>query len=43
MRPRSSDAVQYALVVIGVSAGGLNALSTLLEVLPRDFPVPKSR
>jgi two-component system, chemotaxis family, protein-glutamate methylesterase/glutaminase len=38
--PRSTDAVQYALIVIGVSAGGLHALGTLLEGLPSDFPVP---
>ncbi|HEX4142081.1 MAG TPA: chemotaxis protein CheB [Pirellulales bacterium] len=27
-------------IVIGVSAGALDALSTLLPVLPRDFPLP---
>ena len=28
----------YKLVVIGVSAGGLTALSTILQALPADFP-----
>src|SRR5438309_8001693 len=28
------------LVVIGSSAGGIEALSTLLETLPEDFPAP---
>ena len=27
-------------VVIGVSAGGMNALSTVLPALPKDFPLP---
>jgi two-component system, chemotaxis family, protein-glutamate methylesterase/glutaminase len=30
----------YELVVIGVSAGGLKALSTLLPYLPKDYPLP---
>jgi chemotaxis response regulator CheB len=28
------------LVVIGSSAGGIEALSTLVATLPRDFPAP---
>src|SRR5438034_297404 len=28
------------LVVVGASAGGIGALSTLLETLPADFPAP---
>ena len=31
---------RYSCVVIGVSAGGLYALSFLLEKLPKDYPVP---
>jgi two-component system chemotaxis response regulator CheB len=31
---------KYEAVVIGVSAGGLSALSNILEKLPADFPVP---
>ena len=30
----------YDLIVIGVSAGGLNAISAILKGLPADFPVP---
>lgn len=30
----------FRAVVIGVSAGGLDALSTLLPALPKDFPLP---
>lgn len=30
----------YKLIVIGVSAGGLTALGTILHGLPADFPVP---
>lgn len=30
----------YDAIVIGVSAGGLNALTRVLEKLPADFPVP---
>ncbi len=30
----------YQAVVIGVSTGGMNALSTLLPALPSDFPAP---
>ena len=29
----------YKIVVIGVSAGGLNALSEIIPSLPGDFPV----
>ena len=32
--------MQYEAIVIGVSAGGLLALSVLLEALPADFPLP---
>lgn len=32
--------MKYGAVVIGTSAGGLYALSTLLEALPPDFPLP---
>ena len=28
------------LVVVGCSAGGIDALSTLVATLPRDFPAP---
>ena len=31
---------QYNAVVIGVSAGGMEALHIILSVLPKDFPVP---
>lgn len=31
---------KYAAVVIGVSSGGMNALRTLLSVLPPAFPLP---
>lgn len=30
----------YSLVVVGSSAGGIEALSTLVETLPADFPAP---
>ena len=30
----------FSAVVIGVSAGGLEALSTLLPMLPKNFPLP---
>jgi two-component system chemotaxis response regulator CheB len=33
-------AVEYKLIVIGVSAGGLTALTAVLQALPADFPVP---
>lgn len=32
--------MQYKAMVIGVSAGGLDALSTILPELPADFPIP---
>ncbi|MCP4724813.1 MAG: chemotaxis protein CheB [bacterium] len=31
---------RYKMVVIGVSAGGINALSRILEELKEDFPIP---
>lgn len=35
-----SGSSEYKAVVIGASAGGLNALTRLLEELPADFPFP---
>lgn len=32
--------MKYEAVVIGTSAGGLHVLSTILEALPIDFPLP---
>lgn len=32
--------MKYEAVVIGTSAGGLFALSTILEALPRKYPIP---
>ena len=32
--------MKHEVVVIGTSAGGLYALTTLLETLPRHFPIP---
>ncbi|MFC5271196.1 chemotaxis protein CheB [Adhaeribacter terreus] len=32
--------MKYEAIVIGTSAGGLLALTTLLEALPADFPLP---
>ena len=34
------DGSQYAVVVIGVSAGGFDALKRVLGALPPDFPLP---
>jgi two-component system CheB/CheR fusion protein len=34
------EAQQSQLVVVGSSAGGVDALSTLVATLPRDFPAP---
>lgn len=31
---------KYEIIVIGVSAGGMDALGKILPVLPEDFPVP---
>ena len=31
---------KYEAIVIGTSAGGLNALTTLLKVLPAEYPLP---
>ncbi|MDP2560907.1 chemotaxis protein CheB [Psychrobium sp. 1_MG-2023] len=36
----TASSQKYDAVVIGVSAGGLNALTTLLPKLPNDFPMP---
>ncbi len=36
----STEQRRYTAVVIGTSAGGLQALSTILPALPADFPVP---
>src|SRR5262245_13738602 len=36
----AGEAVRYQLVVVAASAGGLSALATVLEKLPRDFPLP---
>src|SRR5215216_3022249 len=33
-------AEEYKVVVMGVSAGGLNVMTKLLEDLPSDFPIP---
>src|ERR1700694_1636878 len=38
--PSSGQPGLYALVVIGSSAGGIEALATLLATLPADFPAP---
>lgn len=32
--------MKYSAVVIGVSAGGMNALGQILPALPEDFPLP---
>jgi two-component system, chemotaxis family, protein-glutamate methylesterase/glutaminase len=32
--------MKYTAVVIGVSAGGMNALGKILPALPQDFPLP---
>jgi two-component system chemotaxis response regulator CheB len=32
--------IKYKAIVIGVSAGGLNALSEIFSRLPADFPIP---
>ena len=32
--------MRYAAVVIGVSAGGIEALKTILPALPASFPLP---
>lgn len=32
--------MDYSAVVIGVSAGGMNALGKILPALPADFPIP---
>jgi two-component system chemotaxis response regulator CheB len=40
LAPASSPAGQVDVVVIGVSTGGPDALTTLISALPKDFPVP---
>ena len=35
-----SNLKKYKAIVIGTSAGGLYALSAILEKLPADFPIP---
>jgi two-component system chemotaxis response regulator CheB len=37
---RTPTVTCFQAVVIGVSAGGMKALSTLLPILPKDFPLP---
>jgi len=37
---RSPKSTAFRAVVIGASAGGLNALAALLSDLPQDFPLP---
>lgn len=37
---RSADAAPVKVVAIGASTGGPNALTTVLEALPADFPAP---
>ncbi len=37
---RNTPPSAFQAVVIGVSAGGMHALSTLLPALPKDFPLP---
>ena len=37
--PNSSEYGRYEAIVMGTSAGGLNALSTVLPMLPGDFPL----
>jgi len=39
-QPVKQPLKQYDAVVIGVSAGGMEALHIILSVLPKDFPVP---
>jgi two-component system chemotaxis response regulator CheB len=36
----AGEAVRYELVVVAASAGGLTALATVLQKLPRAFPLP---
>ncbi|MCP5048985.1 MAG: chemotaxis protein CheB [bacterium] len=31
---------RYSCIAIGVSSGGMNALSTIIPIFPRSFPVP---
>ncbi|PSN11443.1 chemotaxis protein CheB [filamentous cyanobacterium CCP5] len=38
--PDQTSPSQFKLVVVGTSAGGLNALKTLLSALPADFSCP---
>lgn len=39
-KDRTIESGRYRAVVIGLSAGGLNALHVLLPLIPRDFPLP---
>lgn len=36
----ATDRVDFKLLVVGASAGGVNALQTLLAALPADLPLP---
>lgn len=36
----STEALEHDLVVVGSSAGGVEALSILVSTLPNDFPAP---
>src|SRR6185437_12187700 len=40
MTPSRDEVSLYSLVVVGSSAGGIEALSTLVATLPADFPAP---
>src|SRR5215467_4093867 len=39
-RPRKSESHNHSLVVVGSSAGGVSALSVLVNTLSPDFPAP---
>lgn len=40
MNAQTSTPVQFALIAIGTSLGGLRALRSVLSALPKNFPVP---
>ena len=40
MAPSRDEVSLYSLVVVGSSAGGIEALSTLVATLPADFSAP---